>query len=606
MASFAVSPDGIIERYGVENGTPKDGVIRIFRDHSGTVWMGTIHGVARLVRDLHPGTMIVDRLYSTKDGLGRDFNDSLFQSSDGRLWVGTRGGLSVLVDPENHSGAAFRSFTETNGGIPNIRIQCIFEDRDNNLWIGAENGGVRRIPLSGFTSYFAADGLGSERINQIFADRARNYYVLSSDPGDLLPKMSLFDGKRMIDQRLHLPQGTQLSWGWNQQAAQDPDGDLWLGTEQGVFQLDGHGASTLGDLPLKRQYTVDDGIDDPSIFRLFIDANGDVLFSTIGPKSRSCFHRLDRRTGKIRYYTPEEIGRPPSAATAFVNDPRDGSLWMGFYTGGIAHLRDGRFTNYTVENGLPPGFIRHLFFDHENQLWIATAAGGVGRSTTQRSPGRRIIIYSHADGLASNQVTTVNEDRWGQIYLGTGRGMDRINLDGDRIRKIKHYTIADGLSDNFINNSFSDDQGILWFGALHGVSRYIPEPDRTHAPPPIMISGVNAAGRRQPVSELGSYAVAVPELAYRENQVQIDFFSISYAAGDSLNYQYRFDDDNSAWSTPSAQRSITLANLSPGGYRFLVRAVNSDGIASIEPASVSFRILSPIWGRWWFIVWPYW
>lgn len=594
-------PDGTIERYGKESGLPKDGVIRLIKDRSGTAWVGTRYGVARLVKDLHPGNIIVDRLYTTKDGLGRDFNDSLLQSSDGRLWVGTRGGLNVLVDAENRSGAAFRSFTATNGGIPNIRVQCIFEDRDNNIWIGAENGGVRKIPLSGFISYFAVDGLENERVNQIFGDRTGNQYVLSADPSAFIPTLSRFDGKRMVDQPLRLPHGTQLSWGWNQQIGQDADGDLWLGAQQGVFWFDGHGASTLGNLPLKRHYTAADGLDDPTIFRLFIDINGDVLFSTIGPNTHSCFHRLDRRTGGIRYYTPEEFGRPVGTATAFVNDPRDGSLWLGFYTGGITHLKDGRFTNYSVENGVPAGLIRHLFFDHENRLWIASALGGVGRVDDTTTDDLRIVIYSRTDGLASNQVTTVQEDRWGQIYLGTGRGMDRLNLDGDRIRKIKHYTIADGLSDNFIVTSYMDRQGDLWFGTLRGVSRIVPQPDRLHDPPSIMISVVNAAGQRQPVSELGSESVVVPDLGYTENQLQIDFFSISYAAGDSLSYQYKFDDDSSDWSAPSTQRSITLANLSPGTYRYLVRAVNSDGLVSKQAASVSFKILSPIWGRWWFI-----
>jgi hypothetical protein len=40
--------------------------------------------------------------------------------------------------------------------------------------------------------------------------------------------------------------------------------------------------------------------------------------------------------------------------------------------------------------------------------------------------------------------------------------------------------------------------------------------------------------------------------------------------------------------------------LSPGSYRFLVRAVNSDGVASERPASIAFVILPPVWLRWWF------
>jgi hypothetical protein len=33
-----------------------------------------------------------------------------------------------------------------------------------------------------------------------------------------------------------------------------------------------------------------------------------------------------------------------------------------------------------------------------------------------------------------------------------------------------------------------------------------------------------------------------------------------------------------------------------------VRAVNSDGVASLQPATVTFTILPPIWQRWWFMM----
>ena len=190
------------------------------------------------------------------------------------------------------------------------------------------------------------------------------------------------------------------------------------------------------------------------------------------------------------------------------------------------------------------------------------------------------------------------EDRWGQIYLGTGRGIDRLDADTG---KIKHYTTADGLADNFINVSMRDSQGALWFGTLRGLSRFIPEQDKPLSPPSIIISGLRVAGVKQTISELGETVVTIPELSYRQNQVQIDFLSISYAPGDVLRYQFKLEGSRSDWSVPTEQRTITLANLPSGSYRFLVRAVNSDGNVSLEPAGVTFRILPPFWLRWWFV-----
>ena len=43
-------------------------------------------------------------------------------------------------------------------------------------------------------------------------------------------------------------------------------------------------------------------------------------------------------------------------------------------------------------------------------------------------------------------------------------------------------------------------------------------------------------------------------------------------------------------------------SLAPGQYRFLVRAVNSAGMLSPQTARLTFRVLQPLWARWWFLV----
>ena len=68
-----------------------------------------------------------------------------------------------------------------------------------------------------------------------------------------------------------------------------------------------------------------------------------------------------------------------------------------------------------------------------------------------------------------------------------------------------------------------------------------------------------------------------------------------------LRYQYRLEGADADWSAPSEHRTVTFASLAPGRYRFFVRAVNSDGIVSAEAAAIDFRILGPLWQRWWFV-----
>jgi signal transduction histidine kinase len=86
-----------------------------------------------------------------------------------------------------------------------------------------------------------------------------------------------------------------------------------------------------------------------------------------------------------------------------------------------------------------------------------------------------------------------------------------------------------------------------------------------------------------------------------QNQIQIDYFGLSFASGGPLEYRFRIEGLDRDWSGPTRQRTINLS-LSPGKYRLLVEAITSDGTRSPAPAEVTFTILSPVWQRWWFIV----
>ncbi|HEY9232081.1 MAG TPA: PAS domain S-box protein, partial [Blastocatellia bacterium] len=225
------------------------------------------------------------------------------------------------------------------------------------------------------------------------------------------------------------------------------------------------------------------------------------------------------------------------------------------------------------------------------------AEGGVARVDDPAAEPPRFFTYSAANGLATNQGTCVTEDQWGMIYIGTGRGIDQLD---PATGYIKHYTTADGLAGSMVDVSLRRRDGSLWFGTLQGLSRFIPQPERPSPPPPIVISGLRIAGVAYPLSDLGAASVAVPELGASQNNIQIEFAGLSLAVGESLRYEYQLE-GSAEWSAPTAQRAVSYPNLAPGTYRFLVRAVNSAGTVSAAPAAVSFRILPPLWRRWWFV-----
>ncbi|MGI8555913.1 MAG: ATP-binding protein [Pyrinomonadaceae bacterium] len=68
-----------------------------------------------------------------------------------------------------------------------------------------------------------------------------------------------------------------------------------------------------------------------------------------------------------------------------------------------------------------------------------------------------------------------------------------------------------------------------------------------------------------------------------------------------MRFQHKLAGEDE-WSASSPLRSVNFANLAPGNYQFLARAITSDGVTSQKAASVSFKILSPIYLRWWFLL----
>lgn len=68
-----------------------------------------------------------------------------------------------------------------------------------------------------------------------------------------------------------------------------------------------------------------------------------------------------------------------------------------------------------------------------------------------------------------------------------------------------------------------------------------------------------------------------------------------------LRYKYRLLGVDDQWQGPTDQHAVTYASLQSGIYSFEVTAINADGVSSIEPATLAFTILPPVWQRWWFI-----
>lgn len=489
------------------------------------------------------------------------------------------------------AGERLQNFNDTQG-IAEKSGGVLAEDIEGNLWVGNQSGGARKLLTNGMTTFDKSDGLGELRIHSIYENQNGELYVVN---GDCF--ISRFDEKGFDTVRPNLPEDARFTWTSNV-GFPDSRADWWMSTNLGLYRFSGIGK--LEEIARRQPvvYSTSNGLKSDDTYRVFEDTSGDIWISTrSGHTVRNGLTRWQHSTDTFHIFTEAE-GLPSFiAASAFAQD-KAGNLWVGFYEGGLARYADGRFTVFTTGDGAPPGLITGLYLDRANRLWISSAMGGLSRIDDPTATRPKFETYTTADGLSSNNVRCVVEDLGGNIYVGTVRGVDRLNPANGNIR---HYGLSEGLADDFVNVAYRDRQGALWFGTPQGLSRLQPEPERSRTPPPILISGLRVAGVKQPISELGQSEIQALELDYTQNNLQAEFFSLNFALGDNIRYQYKLEGADAVWSEPTTQRLVHYPNISPGDYRFIVRAVNADGVVSAEPAFVSFTVLRPIWQRWWFL-----
>ncbi len=589
-----IEPGGRVDRWTTADGLSSDNVREITRDGSGRLWLATLGGVDRLVSDPPPGHPLVDLRLAVDAGLDPPDALSLRALPDGRLFVGAVN--AAYVADLRASPPRFRRLARANGFTADSVI-ALAEDRDRNVWLGTSETGALRLARTGLLSFGEEDGLPLTQTMAIFTVPGDAPYVLSADPGHMA--LSRFNGARFDAVALRMDAEGYHGWGWQQLVAHGANGDWWIATGHGL-------ARWRGNLPFRRLgtvpghvYGVADGLPALSVFRLWEDHEGDVWIGCDNhPPGGTPLARWDHRSDTIRPL-PASDGVPTSLPTSFVEDA-SGVPWIGFADGRIARWRGGRLET-VVENlpGASAAGYSTLHRDARGRIWFGIEGRGAGRIDDPAAPEPRFVRYGLTDGLASDEVSCITEDRFGRIYFGTRHGVDQLDVAHSRV---KHFTSADGLPGNVVLLCGSDGEGAVWFGTREGVARLTPGPDAAPTPPSVLVASLSVGGVPREIGPVGAAEIAGVELGTGQGRIEIGFLGLDYAPGEILRYEYRLQGVDESWIPAGSQRLVRYAGLGPGSYTFLVRAVDAEGAISPSPARVRFRVLPPLWRRGWFQV----
>lgn len=143
-------------------------------------------------------------------------------------------------------------------------------------------------------------------------------------------------------------------------------------------------------------------------------------------------------------------------------DGGDGSLLMS-KAGGIRRFVDGRADmKHPFPSSIQPAQSLTLLRDRDGALWAGTSTQGlvhVHEGITD--------VFSRIDGLSSDGVATIFEDREGSIWVATIHGLDRF-----RESAVVSYSVTQGLSNARVSSVLASSDGSVWVGTFDGLNRW--------------------------------------------------------------------------------------------------------------------------------------
>ncbi len=474
----------------------------------------------------------------------------------GRLWVPTDEGMSCLAgDRWIHFGP--------KDGLPTEGTQYVFEDREGSLWIGSL--GVHRLVGRGsWTSWRRDQGLPSDSIWDIYRSRRGDLWV-ATDKGLCL---ATSQGWRVIP-------GTEKTV--VRRIHEDSRGGLWLGlVPAAILRYD----PVTGQIT---RYGISQGIAGFRVLCLEEDGNGQLWAATDGA---GLLRYRSAQNDFVREVVPQ--GSPDETFRYVLRDKHN-RFWA---TGenGLLLRSNGRWRRFNRNDGLLRNHVSYIMEAHTGELWLSYfEASGIIRFTINNDKLEILERRNKQNGLSSEKVYMLGEDLNGDIWVGTGIGIDIFSNTG-----VLHYSKGNGLAGDDINAMafLAEANGSRFIGTSSGLSMYRSniDSDQTKLPKPIFLSaGLN----NQPLTFAPD---TVPKFSHKFNTLEVKFAVPSFMHESQFEYAIRLRGLEPEWHN-SRIRESRYAGLAPGSYTYQVRSRVGSGDWS-DIASISFEIEEPWWRTW--------
>ena len=412
--------DGEWTLRAVEIGLPREvendmRVHALSEDRQGALWIGAGSGLYRRWPDGRT------ERYTTEIGLPSNEVRALLVDASGQLWVGTRQGLSqIALEPSTPQPRVIRVYTAKTG-LPDSNTRSLFQSSTGQLWIGLSQALVEFIPQA------SPDG-----------------------------SQFRYDANKLALRKLFV-----------QTLAEDRDGNLWIGTDNGAIKLARNGFTT---------YTEADGLGASRVSALFESRAGELGVITLFWSATPIKWLEGKRFRAIRPQLPRSLTYLGWGWHQLTLQDQAGEWWLPTGQGLVRYPKVdhvGQLATtppkaiYTTRDGLVSNDVFRLYEDSRGDIWIATfseARGGITR--WERATGT-LHHYGEADGLPLRTPVpcAFTEDRAGNLWIGF--------VDTDALARFSdgHFTLfttEQGLPAGSIYDLYLDHAGRLWIASTRG------------------------------------------------------------------------------------------------------------------------------------------
>jgi signal transduction histidine kinase/ligand-binding sensor domain-containing protein len=433
--------------------------------------------------------------------------------------------------------------------LPSAEIQHVFQDDQGFIWFTVFSSGLVRYDGRRMELFTVRDGLKDLSLWGITQDAGGRLWV-SSNAGLVVSEkpLSSYEPDDNLRFTAHIGETELVTVAVTRnRIIPDNSGNIWTGLpEEGILKYRISNDNQLS-VDTIRIAGPENGIM-PSVHSIVIRHNNTVwaglssgdLISIDGEDIRWVStgngepgHAIEvmhedpdgvlwggRRNGELWWFN-ERTGRPETinhritslSGIMGLTSSSDGSLWVSTSSSGVIRLNRANkdhIRHYSRVNGLMSDVVNMVIEDREHNIWFAQS-GGVSRLpynfdafenfTATSYAGERPVLPSSTVG-AVTLATDENEPC--RIWAGTsGGGISCINESGlsEFVRQ------EDGLSFDWVNGLGHDHLGRLWIGTTRGINS-ISSSRNEAAPGALSHHDITLFGRRKVLSVYPSVGIA--------------------------------------------------------------------------------------------------